>query len=132
MVQSSPVQRLKRHRTKVQLFYRKQKVNDAELDLIQLRNLYKGRKDIITPSVFSRLSPERQAEVLEEMLTAAREAAQRRAKIYRMLDNENSGERPWKELKFVYVIARFVSIDFILLHILQYVKWRRFLLAVCG
>ena len=122
MVQSSPVQRLKRHRTKVQLFYRKQKVNDAELDLIQLRNLYKGRKDIITPSVFSRLSPERQAEVLEEMLTAAREAAQRRAKIYRMLDNENSGERPWKELKFVYVIARFVSIDFSLLHILQYVK----------
>jgi hypothetical protein len=94
MVQSSPVQRLKRHRTKVQLFYRKQKVNDAELDLIQLRNLYKGRKDIITPSVFSRLSPERQAEVLEEMLTAAREAAQRRAKIYKMLDNENSGERP--------------------------------------
>ena len=94
MVQSCPVQRLKRLRTEFQLFYRKQKVDDAESDLIQLRNLYKGRKDIITPSVFSRLSPERQAEVLEEMLTAAREAGQRRAKIYRMLDNENSGERP--------------------------------------
>ena len=56
---------------------------DAETDLIELRNLYGGRKDVITPSVFSRLSPERQEKVLEELFTAAREAARRRVEIYR-------------------------------------------------
>ena len=56
---------------------------DAESDLAELRKLYGGRKDIITPSVFSRLSPERQEKVLEELFTAAREAAKRREEIYR-------------------------------------------------
>lgn len=56
---------------------------DAESDLIALRNMYGGRKDVITPSVFSRLSPERQEKVLEELFTAAREAAKRRVEIYR-------------------------------------------------
>ena len=55
---------------------------DAESDLIALRNLYRGRKDIITPSVFSRLSPERQKEVLDEMFSAAHEEGRRRARIY--------------------------------------------------
>ena len=56
---------------------------DAESDLIALRNLYGGRKDVITPSVFSRLSLERQEKVLDEMFTAAREAAKRRVEVYR-------------------------------------------------
>ena len=61
---------------------------DAESDLTALRNLYGGRKDIITPSVFSRLSPERQDKVLEEMFMAAREEGRRRAKIYKRLAQE--------------------------------------------
>ena len=55
---------------------------DAESDLISLRNLYGGRKDVITPSVFSRLSLARQEKVLDEMFTA-REAAKRRMEVYR-------------------------------------------------
>ena len=58
---------------------------DAESDLTALRNLYGGRKDIITPSVFSRLSPERQDKVLEEIFMAAREEGRRRAKKYKRL-----------------------------------------------
>ena len=58
---------------------------DAESDLAELRKLYGGRKDIITPSVFSRLSPECQRTVLDEMLISAKQAGRRRAMIYKKL-----------------------------------------------
>lgn len=58
---------------------------DAESDLTALRKLYGGRKDVITPSVFSRLPPERREKVLEEMLTAARQDGDRRMQTYRKL-----------------------------------------------
>ena len=61
------------------------KMADAESDLAELRKAYGGRKDIITPSVFSRLSPDRQQQVMDEMLTAARQAGRRRAIIYKKL-----------------------------------------------
>ena len=61
---------------------------DAESDLAELRKLYGGRKDIITPSVFSRLSPERQQQVMDEMLAEARRAGIRRTKLYQTLAKE--------------------------------------------
>ena len=61
---------------------------DAESDLAELRKLYGGRKDIITPSVFSRLSPERQQQVMDEMLAEARRAGIRRTKLYQKLAKE--------------------------------------------
>ena len=60
----------------------------AESDLAELRKLYGGRKDIITPSVFSRLSPERQQQVMDEMLAEARRAGIRRTKLYQKLAKE--------------------------------------------
>ena len=61
---------------------------DAESDLAELRKLYGGRKDIITPSVFSRLSSERQQQVMDEMLAEARRAGIRRTKLYQKLAKE--------------------------------------------
>ncbi len=61
---------------------------DAESDLAELRKIYGGRKDIITPSVFSRLSPERQQQVMDEMLAEARRAGIRRTKLYQKLAKE--------------------------------------------
>ena len=64
------------------------KMADAESDLAELRKIYGGRKDIITPSVFSRLSPERQQQVMDEMLAEARRAGIRRTKLYQKLAKE--------------------------------------------
>ena len=61
---------------------------DAESGLAELRKIYGGRKDIITPSVFSRLSPERQQQVMDEMLAEARRAGIRRTKLYQKLAKE--------------------------------------------
>ena len=58
---------------------------DAESDLAELRKIYGGRKDIITPAVFSRLSSERQQQVMDEMLAEARRAGIRRTKLYQKL-----------------------------------------------
>ena len=65
-------------------------MKNTESELTELRELYKGRKDIITPSIFSGLSQDRKQEVFEEMLAAAREEGIRRAKIYKKLSEKRN------------------------------------------